>query len=174
MQIHVSLKRASGSAAAFAAALALGWATSAGASDSEIQVDGMTFVASRDDVSEVVVHARSARFHTQTEIAELKHVRTTVASGGDRLGFEMECERGELDLDTNDFLAEGNVEGRTDGGREFFADWVRYDHAAGVLFTDAPVLIRDGTGTYRGGGFRYHVEERRFRLLGGARVVQGP
>ena len=48
------------------------------------------------------------------------------------------------------------------------------NHEEGLLYTDEPVLITDANGTYEGGGFRYLVEERRFRLIGGARVVQQP
>ena len=35
-------------------------------------------------------------------------------------------------------------------------------------------LITDRDGRYRGGGFRYFVNEARFRLMGGATVVQDP
>jgi hypothetical protein len=49
---------------------------------------------------------------------------------------------------------------------------VAYDEAEGLLYTDEPVLIEEDEGRYRGGGFRYLVEERRFRLLGGASIVQ--
>ena len=58
--------------------------------------------------------------------------------------------------------------------RRFVAEWVRYDHDEGLLFTDAPVLITDSAGSYRGGGFQYYVRDRRFRLMGGASVVQDP
>jgi lipopolysaccharide export system protein LptA len=50
---------------------------------------------------------------------------------------------------------------------------VRYDHEDAVLFTDAPVRMVDDTGVFRGDGFRYHVKERRFQLLGNVRVEQG-
>jgi len=36
------------------------------------------------------------------------------------------------------------------------------------------VVLEDGAGTYRGDGFRYHVRERRFELLGNVRVVHQP
>jgi hypothetical protein len=35
-------------------------------------------------------------------------------------------------------------------------------------------VIRDAFGTLRGAGFEYWVRENRFRLIGGASVVQGP
>jgi hypothetical protein len=38
--------------------------------------------------------------------------------------------------------------------------------------TNSPVEIRDETGTYRGGGFRYYIRENRFQLRRAATVVQ--
>jgi LPS export ABC transporter protein LptC len=140
----------------------------------ELEVGGMTFVSSRDSVNELVLRAQTATFEPDTEVAHLETVHATVNGSDEGSGFEVRCDRGELDLQTNDFYAEGNVRGRTDGGREFSSAWVRYDHEEGVLFTDAPVLITEQGGTYRGGGFRYYVRERRFRMLGGASVVTQP
>lgn len=137
-----------------------------------LDVEGMTFVASRGSVSEVVLRARTARFDTEVDVVRLKTVEVIVASGTSERALEITCLRGELDLTTSDFTAEGDVKGRTDSGLEFSADWIRYSHDDGLLFTDAPVLITDGAGTFRGGGFRYIVDERRFKLLGGASVVQ--
>ena len=37
-----------------------------------------------------------------------------------------------------------------------------------------PVVVIDETGSFRGDGFRYHVKERRFQILGNVRVEQGP
>ena len=68
----------------------------------------------------------------------------------------------------------GHVVGTIEGNRQFEALWVAYDEAEGVLYTDDPVLIIDEDGRYRGGGFRYFVNEARFRLEGGATVVQDP
>ena len=149
-------------------------ANSARAESPQIHLDGMTFVASRGDANELVLHAARASFKTDQNRVFLEQVRASVDPGGELGSFEIECERGELDIESNDFEATGNVRGRTAGGRRFAAPWVRYDHAAGLLFTNAPVLISEDAITYRGGGFRYYVRERRFRLLGGASVVQQP
>ena len=134
----------------------------------------MTFIASEGAANEVVLRAQHAHFRSDSESVELEGVEAVVAASPERMGFEMECDRGELDFVTNDFFAQGRVKGRTDGGREFRSDWVRYDHAQGLLFTDTTVHIREegGAGTYRGGGFRYYVREGRFKLMGGATVVQ--
>jgi LPS export ABC transporter protein LptC len=140
--------------------------------EAELRVTGMTFVASRGDVSELVLRARRAFFMPDTSIAKLENVRVTATDEEDRSSFEVSCLRGEFDVETNDFLAEGDVRGTTGDGRRYTASWVRYDHEQELLYTDAPVTMEDETGTFRGGGFRYHVKERRFRLLGNVSLEQ--
>jgi LPS export ABC transporter protein LptC len=152
--------------------LVLGVSPAASGDDPVLYVEGMTFVSSQGEVTEVVLRAKRARLDTETDIAYLSTVHVTVSESVERQGFDMTCDRGELNLKTNDFLAEGNVIGHTQAGRDLSAPWARYDHEQGLLFTDSPVLITESTGTYRGGGFRYYVREQRFRLLGGASVVQ--
>jgi LPS export ABC transporter protein LptC len=139
-----------------------------------LNVLGMTFVASEGSSNDILLRAERARFYPEREVADLEQVEVEVASGGNRVGFEMRCDRGQLNLSTQDFLAEGNVVGTIEGGRQFEAQWVAYDEKKGILYTDEPVLIVDENGRYRGGGFRYYVNEQRFRLQGGATVVQEP
>jgi LPS export ABC transporter protein LptC len=137
-----------------------------------LQVTGMTFVSSHDSVREIVVHSQHAKFHTDTKIAELDGVQAEVSEGDRGRGFSMTCKRAELDLEKNDFLAQGDVKGETEDGQHVFAPWVRYDHEKGVVFSDAPVRMTDRSGSFRGDGFRYHVKDRRFKLLGNVRVEQ--
>ena len=137
-----------------------------------LHVRGMTFVASEGSSNEILLRAERARFYPDRQVADLEQVEVEVEPGDDRVGFEMRCDRGQLNLSTQDFLAEGNVVGTIEGGRQFGALWVAYDEKEGILYTDEPVLIVDQDGRYRGGGFRYFVNEQRFRLQGGASVVQ--
>jgi hypothetical protein len=139
-----------------------------------LEVDQMTFVGSRGPTRELVLRARHARIDTDRERVFLDDVHALVQPGSNAGHFEIRCESGELDLASNDFEASGNVRGETEGGRQFTAPWVKYDHERGLLFTNAPVLISEDAITYRGGGLEYFVRERRFRLLGGASVVQEP
>jgi LPS export ABC transporter protein LptC len=139
-----------------------------------LHVRGMTFVASEGSSNEILLRADRARFYPERDVADLEQVEVEVASGDDRIGFEMRCDRGQLNLSTRDFLAEGHVVGTIEGHRQFEALWVAYDEKAGILYTDEPVLIVDQDGRYRGGGFRYFVNEQRFLLQGGATVVQEP
>ena len=142
--------------------------------DSEGHVRGMTFTASRDDVNAFVVRAARGVFVPGTRIAHLEELDVVASAGVDGQDFTVRCDRGELDVETNDFYAEGNVEGSIADGRRYTAPWVRYDYAKALLYSDAPVMIHEATGTFRGDGFRYFVREQRFRLLGNVSLVQAP
>jgi LPS export ABC transporter protein LptC len=142
------------------------------ASSSLLHVTGMTFVGSRGSVREVVLRSRRAIFRPEERVADLREVNALVTEDSDGRSFSMTCDRAELNIETNDFTAEGDVQGETGDGQRYWAPWVRYDHDDGVLYTDAPVRVVDATGHFRGDGFRYHVHERRFQLLGNVRVEQ--
>jgi hypothetical protein len=172
MRRRPSVKRCLREAAS--AAIAVVFATPVLAASPLLDVDAMTFVASRGPANELVLDAEHARFDTENERVYLDVVHAVVEPGSDAGHFEIRCDEGELDVASNDFEARGNVRGKTEGERQFEAPWVKYDHARGLLFTDAPVLISEDSITYRGGGFQYFVRERRFKLLGGASVVQQP
>jgi LPS export ABC transporter protein LptC len=137
-----------------------------------LRVTGMTFVGSRGSVNEMVLHAQRAELHPETNLAVLEDVRVSAQDEGSKRSFDVSCERGELDVEKNDFFAEGNVHGTTGQGQRYQTAWVRYDHAKGLLYTDAPVEMKDDSGSFRGDGFRYDTRKRSFRLLGNVRVVQ--
>jgi hypothetical protein len=139
-----------------------------------LHLRGMTFIVSEGTANEILLKAEIARFYPDRQVADLERIEVEVTPGAGRVGFEMQCDAGQLNLTTQDFVAEGHVVGTIEGGRQFEALWVVYDEEQGLLYTDEPVLIVDEEGRYRGGGFRYFVQEQRFRLLGGATVVQEP
>src|SRR5512145_2417938 len=100
-----------------------------GASDAPetvLDVSGLTFVGSRGMQNELVLRAVRARFHPERNTAQLEQVHAVVQREGEAPGFEITCDRADLDLDTNDFRAEGNVHGSTADGRRFRSDWVKY------------------------------------------------
>jgi hypothetical protein len=141
---------------------------------SDVHVTGMTFVASRREGGEVVIEARSATFRPEANVAELFDATMRAADPERGRGFDVRCDRGEFDLETNAFLAQGDVRGSTVDGQRYAAPWVRYDSDRALLFTDAPVVLEDPSGRLRGNGFRYHVRERRFELLGDVSVDSTP
>lgn len=141
-----------------------------------MEMRGMTFAASEGQRNEILLRAERAQLDARAEVAHLEGVR--VQLGGavadpDALRFEMTCEAGSINLATSDFEAHGNVRGRTADGRRFATDWIRYDDARGVAYTDAGVEIHEGSVRFRGEGLRYHVRENRLQLLK-AHVVQTP
>jgi LPS export ABC transporter protein LptC len=140
----------------------------------ELRGTGMTFVGSRGDVDEVVLRAERGVFRPEANLAVREEVRVTAADSDEGDHFEVSCERGEFNVETNDFFAEGDVHGVTGDDRRYTAPWVRYHHEKALLYTDGPVLLQDATGNFRGDGFRYHLKDRRFRLVGNVSVVQTP
>ncbi len=159
-----------------ALAVAVGGILAAGLSSagesSGLRISGMTFVGSRGGQSELVVRADTAFFHPDSGLADLVVVRARVSDAKKGESFQMQCDRAELDIETNDFTAIGNVKGLTGDGQRYSAPWVRYEHASSMLQTDAPVTVVDRGGTFRGDGFRYHIDERRFELLGNVVMEQ--
>lgn len=149
-------------------------AAGAMAEATSLRVTGMTFVGSRAGEREIVLRSQVAHFRPESQRAELRDVSALVSDALDGRSFTMTCARVELDIETNDFLAEGDVRGEIGEGQRYAAPWVRYEHERGLLYTDAPVRMEDATGSFRGDGFRYHVDERRFELLGNVRVEQRP
>jgi hypothetical protein len=141
-----------------------------------LQLGGMTYVASAGTANEMVIEAEHATVHPDAETAELRAMRAVLApadpGAGRSGGLDMTCDRGTFQLATGDFVAEGDVRGVTGDGRRFRTTRLRYHHEEGLVVADVPVEIRDAAGRYRGGGFRYWVRENRFRLSGGATVVQ--
>jgi LPS export ABC transporter protein LptC len=154
------------------ASLAVAPSAHAAEASSVLRLTGITFVGSRGSEREIVLRSRRAVFRTADRTASLEDVNALVTEEGGGRSFSMTCQRAELNIETNDFSAEGDVQGETGDGQRYWAPWVRYDHEEGLLYTDAPVRLVDAAGTFRGDGFRYYIRERRFRLLENVRVEQ--
>jgi len=137
-----------------------------------MRLSKMTFVASSENVTEIRVEADSGVIDEVANKAHLDTVHAEWAGADGKPSLELTCERGELDLETNDLVASGDVRGLLADGRRFFGPSLRFDRAAGVAFTNAPVEIIENDRVLSGGGFRYHVRDRRLRLTGGARVEE--
>ena len=141
-----------------------------------LRLEGMSYVLAEGGEVQLTVEAHRAEVAPGAGRIALRGVRARVVSapeGSGTGGLELVCERGELDLANGEFVARGKVAGRTPSGRTLRTEQLRYVHARGLISGDAPVAMSDDSGDYRGGGFRYWVREDRFRLSGGARIVQG-
>lgn len=133
----------------------------------------MTFVASHGDHTEVLVEARNMLVPPGAETASMEGVflQMNDPKTGKR-AFEMTCDKGDLEIETSNFRAEGNVQGRTADGRRIFTTWLTYDSERNLISTDAPVRIVDGHHQLQGHGFSYYLKDSRFVLKGGASIVQ--
>jgi LPS export ABC transporter protein LptC len=138
---------------------------------STLDLTELTYVGSKGDKSDIVLAAGSARVLPEREQVLLGEVDLTVAGPDTKAGLQLTCAHGELDLASGNFVGVGDVRGRTSDGRHFETERFQYDHDAGLVTTDAQVVIRGDTGTLRGRGFRYGVKDGRLQLLGGATVV---
>ncbi len=147
-------------------------AAGAAAADPPLTLRGMTFVSSQGSIHRVVVEAATAVLYPDTNLVELEggvHAQLEGSEGSESL--DLRCESGEYDLNTNDFIAVGQVEGRLADGRIFRGPWMRFRAEDGLAFSDAPVEITDGPQTLVGQkGLRYWVRDERLQLRGGASV----
>jgi LPS export ABC transporter protein LptC len=151
---------------AFAAPIALAAAL-------PLRIERLTFVATREAAAEIRLRADVAVIDETANKAQLEGIDAEWDDAAGRPSLRIRCERGELDLETNDLLGSGDVQGELADGRRFTGPWLRYDRTRGVAFTDAPVQILEGSGrVLRGGGFEYHVRDRRLRLTSGAKVEE--
>ncbi len=137
-----------------------------------MRLSKMTFLAASENVTEVRVEAESGVIDEVANKADLSGVHAEWAGADGKPSLELTCDRGELDLETNDLVATGDVRGLLADGRRFVGPSLRYDRAKGIAFTDSPVEIIEAGRVLSGGGFRYHVRDRRLRLTGGARVEE--
>lgn len=139
-----------------------------------LRLSEMTLVASRGGERELLLRSESATLDPETRRAVLWDVRAEVVDLESGRRFHIECDRAEVEIESQDFVAEGHVRGDTGEGQRFATESVRYDRAADLLSADTPVELIDATGSLRGDGFRYHVAEKRFEILGNVRVEQNP
>lgn len=157
--------------------IALAWLATAmpsAADNSSIELTGLTFVASRAGQREILLRSSRATLNLKARTAELFVVSAEVVDASEQRDFAIECERAVVEIETQNFLAEGAVRGHTGEGQVFKTESVLYDRETAELYSPTPVELTDASGSLRGDGFRYDVEERRFELLGNVRVEQGP
>ena len=137
----------------------------------------MTYVSGHDGRNDLVLDAALEHYDPATNRIYLEDVKAKMLAEDGGAGFELTSKEGNIDLQESWFVAEGLVRGLTTDGRRLETERMKYTNTSGVVSTDLPVLIRerDSGMVYRGnGGFEYNVQEGRFKLLGGATVVQKP
>ena len=138
-----------------------------------LRLEHLTFVATHEAAPELRVQADVALIYEDANKAMLETVDAEWADAVGRPSLRVRCKSGELDLETNDLLATGDVHGELADGRRFRAPSLRYDPSKGMAFTRAPVEILEGDDrVLRGGGLEYLVKNGKLRLTSGAKVEE--
>lgn len=123
-------------------------------------------------IRDAVVTAAVARIDTERRLALLREVELSFREEL-RGRVEIRAEEGTLDLDSEDFLLRGNVEGVTAAGDRFHTTQLEYERSEDRLWTGAPVRLERSSMTIRAEGMEFDLAERRVHLIGQVTAVVG-
>lgn len=137
-----------------------------------LTLNGITFTASGGSAAEFTVWAERAHVDASAEELWLEQVGLTIHPSPQREAVEIRCVEGHFQMKTESFRLQGNVRGRIGADRIFHAEWVAYDEGQDVLYSGAPVEVREAGALYRGGGFRYQVADGVLELISGVEVFK--
>ena len=121
------------------------------------------------------VRARRALVDVAAGIAELDDVRISFREE-QRGVVELRAARGEIRLESEDFVLGGGVSGSTEAGDRFQTEELRYASAERRIWSDTPVRLERSNLVMQADGMEVEIDkpERRIRLLGRVRGVMNP
>ena len=123
-------------------------------------------------IRDAVVTAAVARIDTERRVALLREVEISFREEL-RGRVEIRAEEGTLDLDSEDFLLRGGVEGVMAAGDRFHTTQLAYERPEERLSTRAPVRLERSSMTIRAEGMEFDLAERRVHLTGPVTAVVG-
>ena len=126
---------------------------------------GVDFDGYRTGSHEVEVRAETAEVDLRTGVAELWDVRIHFDEG-DRGPVDVEAQRAEVELASDDFVLSGAVEGSVGSRDRFYTSDLRYQRDAERLWTDGPARLVGARTVVRGRGLELDLRTRTLRLLG--------
>ena len=138
------------------------------------ELRGVIFEGFSGGIRDAEVRAAEARIDTEERVALLRGVNIGFSDA--RRGWvEIWAVRGTLDLDTEDFLLSGGVEGRTAAGDRFSTAQLEYRRDGQKLWSDAPVRLDRANMQLYAEGMEFDLADRRVVLTGKveARVGHG-
>lgn len=119
---------------------------------------------------QIQVRARLATIDAQTRRAELEQVRIDFDDPTDG-PIQIRAERGQVDLEREDFILQGRVWGTIGEGQRFETAEVRYQADGERLWTDQPVTVTRGGMVLRGDGMEIDVPRQRIKIMGNVHTV---
>ena len=129
------------------------------------ELRGVVFEGFSGGIRDAEVRAAEARIDTEERVALLRDVN--IGFSDERRGrVEIRADRGTLDLDTEDFLLSGGVEGRTAVGDRFSTAKLEYRSDGRKLWSDTPVRLDRANMQLYAEGMEFDLEDRRVVLTG--------
>ncbi len=126
---------------------------------------GVDFDGYRAGDHEVEVRAETAEVDLAAGLARLWEVRIRFEEPG-RGPVDVEAQRAEVELDSDDFVLSGSVEGSVGSRERFYTSDLRYQREAERLWTDRPARLVGSRTVIHGQGLELDLRTRRLRLLG--------
>ncbi len=129
------------------------------------RLSGVIFEGYSAGSRELEVRAAHAEVDSVERVVRLERVR--IGFQDPRRGYvQIQADRAELFLDSDDFILRDHVEGSTAEGERFTTGQVRYEQAAQRLWTEEPVRLYRDDLVVEGEGMEIDLSTRRIRLIG--------
>lgn len=136
----------------------------------DMVMSNVRFVDTRRGKRNWMVESKTARLLKEKDRAFFEHVHITFY-GKDGREMHLYSDRGELNTETRNMRAEGDIRGRSSDGLEFFTSTLRYDYKKREISTDDSVKIIASGFETEGVGMVFDVDNETFRLLGQVRLM---
>ena len=138
--------------------------------DADMVMSNVRFIDTRRGKRNWMVESKTARLLKEKDRAFFENVHITFYRKDGR-EMHLYSNNGELNTDTRNMRAEGDIRGRSSDGLEFFTSRLRYDYKKREISTDDSVKIIASGFETEGVGMVLDVEKETFRLLDQVRLM---
>ncbi len=136
----------------------------------DMVMTNVRFVDTRQGKRNWVVQSRTARLFKDKNRAAFDGVHITFYAKDGR-EMHLYSNRGELNTDTRDMTAAGDIRGRSSDGLEFFTSTLRYTYEKREIMTGDPVKIVGSGFETEGIGMTVDVDRETVELLNQVRAT---
>jgi len=136
---------------------------------SDVRLNRIRHVATRDGVKEWVLDAESAQYEQAGSKTVFKDICATFFLEGDR-AVTLSSREGVLSTDTKDMEISGDVVVQS-GVYQLNTNTIRYDHNTQVLSTEAPIVIKGKGLEITGDGMTFDLQTEHVVVQGKVQAV---
>ncbi len=132
--------------------------------DIDLSLKEVVLTSTQEETSSWQLNAESADFNLQSKSGKLKNIRM-IFFNAEKGNMELTADAGEVEGETSNLRAMGNVvlQGAKDG--TLYADDLEYVQKESLIRTDNRVRIVSERMELRGQGLRYQTHSRFFQIL---------